>query len=132
MQLVGSHAIEGGNSAAEHMVAAAVAAGALDGADVTRFLDHAQQGRIAARVAANRARILLGEVAARDAGRDLAADPANGIRQPFRGFRGLLKQMEREPLGGLTPDAGELGELRHELLDGGHGRPGPDAYSGSW
>jgi hypothetical protein len=29
--------------------------------------------------------------------------------------------MERETLGGLAPDAGELGELRHELLDGGHG-----------
>jgi len=45
----------------------------------------------------------------------------DGVRQPFRDFRGLLQQMERESLGGLTPDAGELGELRHELLDGGHG-----------
>ena len=39
--------------------------------------------------------------------------------------------MEREPLGGLAPDAGELRELRHELLDGGHGA-GRGAYSGSW
>ena len=39
--------------------------------------------------------------------------------------------MEREPLSGLASDAGELSELRHELLDGGHGRR--RAYSvGSW
>jgi hypothetical protein len=38
--------------------------------------------------------------------------------------------VKREPLRRLAADTGELGQLRHELLDGGHG--GGEAYSGSW
>src|SRR5262249_7994792 len=125
MQLVGPHAVERRNPAAENVVAPAVAAGPLDGPDVARLLDHAQKRPIPARIPANPAPVRLGEVAARTAGRDLAADPANGVRQALRGLRGLLQQVEREPLGGLTPDAGELRELRHELLDGRHETPGP-------
>src|SRR5206468_5076598 len=118
MQLVGSHTIQWRDSTAQDVIAAAVAAGALDRADVARFLDHAQQGRVAARVAADRAGILVGEVPADLARRNLSTDAPDGLRQALRGFRGLLQQMEREPLGGLAPDAGELSELRHELLDG--------------
>ena len=91
MQLVGPDAIQGRDAAAQDVIAAAVAAGALDRADVTRFFDHAEQGRIAPRVAADRARILIREIAARPARHDLPADPPDGVRQPLRGFRRLLQ-----------------------------------------
>src|SRR2546422_2018605 len=37
------------------------------------------------------------------------------------GLRRLLQQVKREPLRRLAPDPGELGELRHEILDDRHG-----------
>jgi len=102
------------------MIATAIPPRSLDRADIARFLDHAQQGRVAPRVAADRAGVFISQIAACRARHDPSADSPDGLRQTLRGFRGLLQQMEREPLGGLAPDAGELGELRHELLDGGH------------
>src|SRR2546428_5544904 len=112
------------------MIAPAIPPRSLDRADIARFLDHAQQSRVAPGVAADRAGVFIGEIAACRARHDPSADSPDGLRQTLRDLRGLLQQMEREPLGGLAPDAGELSELRHELLDGGHGSR--RAYSGSW
>src|ERR1041385_6728509 len=100
------------------MIAPPIPSRALDGPHIARLFDHAQERRIAPRVATDRAGIVVRQVAAGPAGYDLAPNPPDGLPQPLRGFRGLLQQMEREPLSGLPPDAGELGELRHELLDG--------------
>src|SRR6267143_3894145 len=101
------------------MIATPVPPRSLDRADIARFLDHAQQRRVATRVAADRARVFIRQIAACRAREDPSADSPDGLRQTLRGLRGLLQQVEREPLGGLAPDAGALGELRHELLDGG-------------
>ena len=87
-----------------------------------RLLDDAQQRGVPTRVAADRAWVGVRQITACGARRHLAANPADGLGQPLRDVCGLLQQVERESLGGFTPDAGELGQLRHELLDGGHGK----------
>src|SRR6266550_7752862 len=63
-QGLGPHAVQRRDPAAEHVVVPPVAPGALDGGDVLRLLHHAQQRGIAPRVAADRARILVGEIPA--------------------------------------------------------------------
>ena len=121
MQLIRTHAIQRRDPATQHVVSAAVAAGALDRAHVRRLLDHAEQGGIPARIATDGAWVLFGEVAAHPARGHLAADSPERLRQPLRRLGGLLQQVKREPLRRFPPDAGELGKLRHELLDGRHG-----------
>ena len=56
--------VDRADRAAEHVVAAAELAGALDRDDVLGLLDHAQHGRVAPRVAADAALVVLGDVAA--------------------------------------------------------------------
>src|ERR687887_1386412 len=108
MQVVRPDAIQRGDPAAEHMVAPAVPTGALDRGDVTRLLDHAQQARIASGIMTDGARVLVGQIAAGATRHHLAPDAPDRLRQPLCGLRRLLEEMEREPLGGLTADAGEL------------------------
>src|SRR6185503_4182932 len=88
-QLVRAQSLERRQPAAQDVIAPAVAAGALDRAHVRRLLDDAQQGGVAPWIAADGARIVLGEVSARSARRHTTADPADRLRQPFRSVRGL-------------------------------------------
>src|SRR2546425_536856 len=116
-----AHAIQRAEPSPEHVVATPEAPGALDGPDISRLLHHAQHRGIPSRVGADRARILVGQVAAGAARRDPVPHPANGIGQAPGGFRRLLQQGKREALRRLATDPGELGELRHEIFDGRHG-----------
>src|SRR5512146_1925640 len=98
------------------MVDAAEPPGALDGAHVPRLLPDTQQRR----VAPDGAGAVVAQVAARGADLHLVAHPADRLRQPAGGLRGLLQQVKGEPLGRFPPDTGELGELRGQLVNRGH------------
>src|SRR5882762_897380 len=121
VQLVGTQPLERRQPTTQDVISSPVAPSPLDRSHVRRFLDDAQQRGVAPGIAADGARIVLGEVAARPARRHATADPPDGLRQSLRGLRGLLQQEKREPLRRFAPDTGELGQLRHELLDGRHG-----------
>src|SRR5690606_13182706 len=102
---------------AEHVVEPAELARALDGRDVLRILDDADQLRVAARVAADAAALLLGDVAAHFAELHSRAHLGEQLGEPddIEGRR--LQDMERDPLRGLRADAWQPAELVDELLD---------------
>ncbi len=89
----------------EDVVAALELAGPLEGQDVERLLDDAQPGRVACRVAADRAQRRIADVEAQVAEDDLVADGDESRRQrPSLGVR-RPQQVVRESLGGLRSDA---------------------------
>jgi hypothetical protein len=122
LQRLRPYPVERAQPSAEDVVVAAVAAGALDRAHVPRLLHHAHQRRVAARVAADGARILIAEIAAGRALDHAGAHLANRLGEPLGRVRRLLQQVKREPLRRLPADPGELGQLRDEILDRGHCR----------
>src|SRR5204862_7585699 len=103
--------VEGRESAAEHVILTAELPRALDRADVGRVLDHADECRVAPRVAADRAEILLGEVEAARAGPDLFRQRLERLRQPATLLWRLLEQMVGQSERRLPPDPREPGEL---------------------
>ena len=118
-QVLGLDAVERRERAAEDVVEPAVLVRALDRDQVGRLLDDADDGVVAARVAADLARLLLGQVPA------LAAE-ANALLDlgDRRGERGGLvrrdaQEVEREPLRRSLADAGQARELRDEVVDRG-------------
>src|SRR5205809_2101819 len=119
-QRLGPHPVQGRHPAAQHVVAPPIPPRALDGGDVLRLLHDAQQRGIPPRVAADRTRILVGEIPAGTARHHLRAHAADRLRQPLGRLRRLLEQVECEPLRGLGSDPGEPGELRHEIINGRH------------
>ena len=74
-QVVRADAVDRTDRAAEHVVAPAELAGALDRDDVLGLLDDADDVGVAARVAADAALLGLGDVAADRAEPDLVLDP---------------------------------------------------------
>src|SRR5260370_532998 len=126
-QMLGAHAPEGRQPPAQDVIAAAEASGALDRRDIRRLLPHAQEARVPPRVAADRARVLVGERATSPAGAHALTHGADRVREARSRFRRLLQQGKREPLCGLPSDPGELRKLQHEIIDSRHGA----RYSGS-
>src|SRR6266481_8307784 len=121
VQRLRTRAFERREPAAQHVVATPEPPGALDGRHVRGFLHHAQHARVAPRVPADGARVLIGERAALAAGRHPRADRTDRLRQARGGLHRLLQQIKREPLCRLPSDPGELRQLRHEIFDGRHG-----------
>ena len=116
-QLVGSDAVDRRDRAAEHVVAAAELAGALDRDDVLVLLDHAQHARVAPRVAADPALLVLGDVEADAAELHLRLDLDQHVGEPaYVGGVGL-QQVERDPLRALGTDARQPAELVDQVLD---------------
>jgi hypothetical protein len=91
---------------------------AFQGDDVHRLLDHADGGDVATGVTADLALLVGGEVEAPAAEADGLLGLDDGGGQWKRFFRGETQQVEREPLRGLRPDAGQLAQLVDELLYG--------------
>ena len=81
VQVGGLHAVERAEGAAQHVVEAVELARALDGDDVGRLLDDADEARLAARVGADGAQLAFGEVEALPAEPDLLLDLGDGRRQ---------------------------------------------------
>ena len=106
----------------EHVIAAAKGPGALNGDQVKRLFDHAEEAEVAGGVAADAAEILVGDVAADRAGSGVGS---HGADRPSEGERlglGGAQQVEGEPFGGAWADPWESGEGFNEPLDGARQR----------
>ena len=79
-EILGPHAFQRRQPAAEHMVAAGEQPRAVERPQVGDFLDHAQQAVVAARVAADAARVGGVDIAAGRAGRQRLATPPGARR----------------------------------------------------
>ena len=111
-QVVRADALDRGDRAAEHVVAAAELPGALDRDDVLGLLDDADDRQVAARVTADPALLLLGDVAADRAEPDLVLDLGQRRDQPANVDRVGGEQVERDPLGALRARRRAAGRAR--------------------
>ena len=118
-QVAGIDAVERRERAAEHVVEAAELGGALERDDVDGLLDDADERVVAARVAADRADLVLGQVAAlaAEAHPLLHLRERGGERERF--VLRPLQDVEGEPLRRPRADAGQAAQLRDEVLDRG-------------
>src|SRR3954447_18799526 len=116
-QVVGADALDGADRAAEHVVAPAELAGLLDGDDVLRLLDDAEDARVAPGVAADPALLVGGHVPTDHAEPDLLADLGERVHEAAHVLRVGLQDVEGDPLGALRPDPGQPPELVDEVLD---------------
>src|SRR5690606_34175052 len=116
-QVVGAHALDGADRAAQDVVAAPELTGALDGDHVLGLLHHADHRRVATYVPADATQCLLGDVAAGRAEADLRLDLHQGLREaPYVG-RFRLEDVEGDPLRALGTDAGQPTQLVDQVLD---------------
>ena len=116
---LGLDAVDRAERAAEHVVEAAVLVRPLERDDVDRLLDDADRRVVAARVEADPAGLVLGQVAALAAEADALLHLHERARERERLLRRPLEDVEREPLRRALPDPGQARELRDEVLDGG-------------
>ena len=82
----------------------------------TGLLDDADDRAVAARVRADRAELLLGQVPALAAEADALLDLVDRARERERFLVRHTEEVEREPLSRARPTPGS-GELRDEVLD---------------
>ena len=118
-QVLRLDAVERRQRAAEHVVEAAVLAGALDREQVDRLLDDADDRAVAARVEADRADLLLGEVPALAAEAHALLHLLDRVGERERLRLRHLEEMERKPMRGAAADSGQPRQLRDEVVDGG-------------
>ena len=117
-QVLGLDAVERRERAAEHVVEAAVLVRPLERDQVDRLLDDADDGAVAARVEADRAELLLGQVAALAAEADALLHLLDRRRERERLVLADREQVEREPLRRARADSGQARQLRDEVVDG--------------
>ena len=118
-QVLGLDAVERRERAAEHVVEPAVLVRPLERDEVDGLLDDADQRVVAPRVDADRAELLLGEVAALAAEADALLHVLDRGGERERLVLRHAQQVEREPLRRALADAGQAGQLRDEILDRG-------------
>src|SRR5699024_162083 len=116
-QVIGADAVDRIDRPAEHVVPPAEFPGALDGHHILGLLHDAQQAGVAARVAADAALGLFGDVAA-----DLA-EPHAGLHLGQCGGQALdlfgigAEDVEGNALGALGAHSGELAKFVDQFLD---------------
>src|SRR5579884_939566 len=118
-QVAGLDAVDRAERAGEHVVELAVLVRALERDDVDRLLDDADRRLVAARVEADRARLVLGQIAALAAEADALLHLGDRRRERERLGARPLQDVERKPLRSSLPDAGQARQLGDEVLDGG-------------
>ena len=106
--------------AAEHVIPPPEIGRTVHYRDGRGLLHHADHTRIAARVLANAAGLIFGQITARFAGTDPLGNRGEHRGEPPYLFGGLLEQMKGEPLRSLSADAREPCELCDQLLDCAH------------
>src|SRR3989440_745358 len=116
LQLFRPDALDRRDRAQQHVVTAAVLLGPLDGDDVTRFLDDAQQRGVASIVAAVDAQLALGEVEAAPAPAHALLRLDDGTRETVGVLGRGLQQVEGDALRRFGADAGEPSQLVDQAL----------------
>ena len=117
-QVLGLDAVERRERAAEHVVEAAVLRRPLERDEVDGLLDDADRRAVAPRVEADRAELLLGEVAALAAEAHALLHLLDRVGERERLLLLRLEEVEREPLRGAAADSRQPRQLRDEVLDG--------------
>ncbi len=102
------------------MIAAGKGAGALDRPEIGDILDDAEQGRVAPRIAADRARVRAVEIAANAAGMDSRAGFGERGGERLQQALAALQQEERGTPRRARTEPGQLGEMLDETIDLGH------------
>ena len=129
---LGPDAVERREPAAQHVVAAAEIGGPVHHLHRGGLLHDAEQRRVAPRVLADGAGLLLREVAALVARPHALAHRDQRGREPPRLFGGLLEQMKGEALSRLAADPRKPGELRDQRVDGAHRQPATNGSEGTF
>jgi hypothetical protein len=111
------------------VVAPVVRRGALDREDVLRLGDDADQPRVAPRVVADRARVVLGDREAPRADADALLERDDRVGECVGVRARAVQQVEDEPRGGLRADRRQLAELVDQRLDRPRERSGDDLTS---
>ena len=126
-EIAGLDAVQRRERSAEDVVEATVLVRPLEREDVDGLLDDADHRPVAARVGANAAERLLGQVAALAARTDSRLDLRDRRADGVRLVGGRREDVEREPLRRARADPGKAGELRDEVVDRGaqHGSSVP-------
>src|SRR5206468_6978634 len=106
VDLVGADAFQGGEGSPENVIPAAELARPLDGGDVARLLDDAEQRGVALRVGADIARVLFGQRVADRAASNRLARFRDGRGQAVRLFPGRPQQVISQPRRALASDTG--------------------------
>ena len=117
-QVLGLDAVERRQRAAEHVVEPAVFRGPLERDEVDGLLDDADRRAVAPCVEADRAELVLGEVAAIAAEADALLDLLDRAGERERLLLLGLEEMKRKPLCGAASDPGQARQLCDEILDG--------------
>ena len=91
--------------ATQDVVAAPKFTGPLHHRDRRRLLYHTEGSGIPARIAADLAKLFLGEIAALGTGPHPFRDPHQCRGQSSQALRRLLQQVKGQALGGFSPDA---------------------------
>ena len=114
----GPDAVDRRNGSVQHVIDAVVVARLLDGGDVGRLFDHADEPLIAGRAGTIDAGINVGDVVAdraqAQAGLDVVDGSGEGVGVVFAG----AQNMERQPLRRLAANAGKFLELVNQTSHG--------------
>ena len=111
-------AVDRRQRAAEDVVEAAVLGRSLDREQVDGLLDDADDRAVAARVEADRAHLVLGEVAALAAEAHALLHVLDRLGERERLVLRRAQEMEREALRRPRPDPGQARQLRDEIVHG--------------
>src|SRR5205807_1302589 len=114
LEIVGPHAVHRGDRPVEHVVHAFELAGALDGEDIERLLDHAYDLALPLVGRADRARVRLRDVEADRAIAEIGLHRAHRGGERLRVPRRRAEDVIGEALRRLGSDARELAELVDE------------------
>ena len=123
----GPIAVERRQRAAEHVIAAAKGAGALERPEIGEVFDDADRRRVPLRVAADRARFDRIEIAADRARADRFRRLRQRRRQRLQQALAPLDQMQRRAPRRARPEAGQLREELDQRVEFGH-RAGRGAH----
>ena len=107
------------------MVFAAIGSGLFDADNVHGLFNEADLRSVATRVAANRARLALGQAAANPAGLNAFARGENGLGELANRVCFRLHEIKGDALGGARADAGQFVERggKHDDWFGESGHP---------
>ena len=115
-KLLDANAVHRGNDAAQDVVNTLVLMRVLYGDDITDVLHHADDPRVALRVGADVAEVVIGDVVALPAENHIALELVDAVgEQRHVGFV-LLDEVQGESQRRPLADAGELGNLVDSIL----------------